>query len=108
MGYLYEAFENGLSQPYRFISDSEALQTACRAVGVFASPYSSQMERQMIMYDAGRNVGAIRDSNTAYTVKNILIRCAQLRDGEAISLSRDEKAFIKAAIEGTLYKPFYE
>lgn len=108
MNSLFNKFENGFNHPYRTISEKEALQTACQAVGVFANPNSPQYVREMAMYDAGRNVGAIQDPDVSYQIESILKKCSKLRSGETVALSWEEKSFIKAGVEGTLFRPFYE
>ncbi len=108
MSSLRDKYYNGLNSPYRTISEEEALQTACQAVGFFANPNSPQYIREAAMYEAGRNVGAIYDSNLSSRIENILIKCSNLRNGETVYLTREEKSFIKAGIEGTFFRPFYE
>ena len=108
MMYLSKSFEDGLHQPFRFISEKDALHDACELVGTFTSPYSSSYERQVAMYGAGRNIGVISDLNTAGLIKDIFVKCSYLHEGEVILLTSEEKAFIKAAIEGTYYRPFYD
>ena len=108
MTYLYQKFETGKAQHYKFISQEEALRDACQFIGVFANPYSSSMEREMAMFGAGQNVGAIYDPGVIAVMEELFRKCSNLREGEAVKLTNDDKAFIKAAIEGTVYKPFYE
>ena len=108
MDYLYDSFKRGLEQPFRFISQSEAVHDAGLAVSVFASSQSSGSERQVALYGAGRNVGAISDQDLASMFKSIFRKCSQLYDGETIELSASEKSFLKGAINGSFFKPFYE
>ena len=105
---LYRYFEDGLADHYRWVADSEALKNACEIIGCFANPYSEMWVRQMAIFEAGRYVGVLKDNNIAEYIKGLFKRCSQLRDGETIYLTKEEKAFIKASIEGTLYRPFYE
>lgn len=101
-------FEEGLSQPYRFVSEREALMEACNTIAVFVDPYSQDFVRQMALGIAGKYMGAIHDPFLVNTLNSIFYRCFNLREGEALALSQNDKSFIKTAIHGGFHKAFYE
>ena len=108
MNTLYESFENGLAQPWMFVSEKEAASDACGLISVFASPYSAFFERQIAMYGAGRNVGVLRDPELVSALKDIFRKCSRVETGQTVELTKREKDLIKACIEGSFFKPFYE
>lgn len=95
-------FEEGLANPYRFTPDGEALCEACRAVGVFMNASSPVFARMTVLTNAGSCVGGMTKSRAKDMITDILWRCCDLQDGEAIRLTPDEDRFITHGMAGHL------
>ena len=50
----------------------------------------------------------LADGEIKSNIINILLKCCDLNVTETIELTPEEKDFLKAGIEKTLYKKFYE
>ena len=104
----YRSFLDEIKDAYRFVSQEEALSKACSNLAVFADPYSQDYERLIAINDSGRYVGALNSEDLRNTLISLYYRCSQLSSGQRIYFSPEEKQFIKAGIEGSFFKTFYE
>ena len=84
---MYEhEIEIGLNNPYRFISQDEAINDAQEALNVFCYADSTDQERWMAASSAAKNIGAIRDLAIRDRLTTLLERCKHVRLGETLDL----------------------
>lgn len=107
---LRDYFRQGIGDPYGPYPDEDLLADACKCVGVFAEADArvGNLARSVAIRNAGSFISMLADGEIKSNIINILLKCCDLNVTETIELTPEEKDFLKAGIEKTLYKKFYE
>ncbi len=107
---LRDYLEAGMQKPYRTYTDKEMLADACKYVGVFTSVHNSMgyITRTIAIGEAGSCIGGLEENWIKDQITELLLRCCDLETNETLTLTDEDRKFLKAGIEGSLYKPFYE
>lgn len=95
---LEEHYENGLSHPYLFVGQNEAVTEAANLTSVFAFGEANFAEMMVTIHHAGKYVGCINNPDIQEKFNRIYRRCAR-----GIHLNDDDMQFIAYAISGRFY-----